>query len=291
MTALDVSEDLETSTVGEDADGASGADAPATVETQAARIARYPGWYHSIVKNAPVVGYTGPNGAGKTLIAVSDACFDMSLGRPVYSTVPISSPWGDSIPIKSLRQLLDVRDATILIDEVAAVFSSRTTGSLPDEVVMFLGSMRHQRVTFRWTAPAWARADILVREVTQVSVPVFPLGRRKIKGSFWPRPILIGAAACDVTGLAVDKSPEKVMFGSRRAWVPSMLPGWGRYDSEADVSRIGWVRQGGRCVDCGGVRKAESCDVERHETLGIDVRGAADFGKPKRTTTRRGAHV
>lgn len=242
---------------------------------------RWPRLYRSIVTNAPVVGYTGPNGAGKTLAAVSDACDDMRQGRPVFSTVAIDSPWGKSMPILSLRQLLDIRDATILVDEVASVFSSRATGTLPDEVVTFLQSMRHQGVTFRWTAPAWARADILVREVTQVSVPVFPLVRRRVPGEFWPQTVVMGAAAMDVTGLPVDKAPTKVVFGSRRIWVSSRMPGFGAYQTRADVSRIGWARQGGRCVDCGGAVRAEPCSVERHEHLGIDVRGAADFGRKK----------
>lgn len=256
-------------------------DATETATIPAPVPVRFPR-YRTIVRNCPVVGYTGPNGAGKTLLAVSDACDDMRRGRPVYSTVQINSPWGASLPLRSLRQMLDIRDATILVDEVATVLSSRSTGSLPDDVVTFLQSMRHQRVTFRWTAPAWARADILVREVTQVSVPVFYLGRRRVAGSFWPRPLLIGAAAMDVTGLPVDKSPEKVMRGSRRVFIPSHLPGYGFYDSEADVSRIGWQRQGGHCVDCGGARRPEPCNVERHELLGIDPRGAADYGRAPR---------
>lgn len=256
------------------------------VDTTPGQVRNFPRTYSSLVDGCPVVGYTGANGAGKTLVAVSDACRDLSLGRPVYSTVHIDSPWGSSQPIKSLRQLLDIHDATILIDEVATVFSSRSTGSLPDEVVTFLQSMRHQGVTFRWTAPAWARAELLVREVTQVSVGVFGVGKLKVKGSFWRRPILVAASAFDVTTLAVDKSPEKPMFGKKRLYVPKMLPGWGRYDSLADVSRIGWQLQGGKCVDCGGGRKAELCTVDRHELLGIDVHGAADYGRPKRAVGR-----
>lgn|GEM_PF-4373490 len=233
--------------------------------------------YRSIVRDAPVVAYTGANGAGKTLVAVSDACDDMVRGRRVISTVDIESPWGRSEPLRSLRQLLEIRDATVLIDEISAVFSSRATGHLPDDVVTFLQSMRHQKVTLRWTAPAFARADILVREVTQVCVPVFPVGRRRVPGSFWPRPLLIGASALDVTTLPVDKVPEKVVRGSRRLWVPTRLPGWAKYDTHADVSRIGWQRAGGRCLDCGGARPVEKCSVERHADMGIPLEGAADY--------------
>lgn len=242
------------------------ADTPA-VETRAP-VPRFPR-FRSIVKNAPIVGFTGVNGAGKTLVAVSEAMRDMSMGRTVVSTVPISCPWGESVPLLSLRQLLELRDCTVLIDEVSVIFSSRNTGGLPDEVSTFLQSMRHQAVTLRWTAPAWSRADIQLRQVTQVSVNVLPVGRRSVPGSFWPRPVMVGAAAFDCTSMPVDSTPEKVMRGSRRLWVPSRLPGWGSYDSEADVSRIGWAPQGRTCVDCGGSRRPEPCSPERHQKLGI----------------------
>jgi hypothetical protein len=248
-----------------------------------APVPRFPR-FRSIVKNAPIVGFTGVNGAGKTLVAVSEAMRDMSMGRPVVSTVPISCKWGESIPLLSLRQLLDLRDCTVLIDEVSVIFSSRNTGGLPDEVSTFLQSMRHQAVTLRWTAPAWSRADIQLRQVTQVSVNVMPVGRRSIPGSFWPRPVLVGAAAFDCTSMPVDSTPEKVMRGSRRVWIPSHLPGWGSYDSEADVSRIGWTPQGRTCVDCGGTRRPEPCSPERHQKLGI----SPIVEQPSRTTLTRG---
>lgn len=228
--------------------------------------------YRTIAAKAPVVGYTGPNGVGKTLLAVSDCIVDMRAGRPVFSTVPVSSPWGSSEPILSLRQLLEIRNATILIDEVSVVFSSRMTGSLPDEVSTFLQTMRHQGVTLRWTAPAWLRADIQLRECTQVSVAAFALGKYTPKGKFWPTPRLVGAAAFDMTTVKLDAIPEKVIRGSRRVYRPKHLPGWGAYDSEADVSRIGWVRQGRVCVDCGGAVRQEACSPERHTALGIGVR-------------------
>src|SRR3712207_430130 len=59
-----------------------------------------------IVAGVPIAGFTGINGAGKTLLAVHSAIHDIAGGREVYSTVPITSPWGNSIPLTSLRQLL-----------------------------------------------------------------------------------------------------------------------------------------------------------------------------------------
>jgi len=223
--------------------------------------------FRSLIEGAPVVGFTGANGAGKTLVAVSEACRVMAQGREVVSTVPIVSPWGNSSPLRSLRQLLDLRDVTVLIDEVSVVFSSRATGSLPPEVETFLQSMRHQGVTLYWTAPAWKRCDVVLRETTQVSVSVTPMMRYTRPGQFWPTPRLIAAGAMDCIGVGTDDAPVKVL--RRRMYRPSRLPGWGAYDSEAEVARIGWPRQSGVCVDCGGRTKPVYCDAARHEDLGL----------------------
>lgn len=227
---------------------------------------RPPRW-SGIVADAPVVGFTGPNGAGKTLVAVSEAILDLARGRAVVSTVPISSPWGSSTPLRSLRQLLDLEHTTVLIDEVSVVLSSRATGGLPPEVETFLQSMRHQDVTMRWTAPSWKRADVIVREVTQVAVNVHPLMRYTRPGAFWPTPRLVMCGAMDTTSVGTDADPERVM--RRRVFRPRALPGWGAYDSEHQVSRIGWPRQQAVCADCGGKTKVVYCSPDRHRDLGL----------------------
>lgn len=226
--------------------------------------------FRRIVAGAPIVGFTGVNGAGKSLLMHSENIADLAEGRRVISTTPIVSPWGNSEPLLSLRQLLELRDCTVAIDEVAAVFSSRGTQSLPDEVSTFLQSMRHQKVTLRWAAPAWARADKQLREVTQVCVNVLPMVKYRVPGEFWPKARFILAGALDCTTVGVDNVPEKVI--ARRIYLPKKLPAFGRYDHEADVSRIGWERRSGQCVDCGGTIPAERCTPDRHLALGIDLR-------------------
>lgn len=224
--------------------------------------------YRPLVDGAPVVGFTGVNGAGKTLVAVSEAIHDLRQGRRVISTVPIDWHGLRSEPLLSLRQLLELRDCTVLIDEVSVIFSSSASGTLPDDVVTFLQSMRHQRVTLRWTTPAWMNADVQLRRVTQVLVGCHPLMRYRVPGDFWPKPRIIMAGALDTVGIPVDATPERVV--GRRVWIPKRLPGWGAYDSEAEVSRIGWHRQERICVDCGGTKRPEPCSPDRHRRLGID---------------------
>lgn len=223
--------------------------------------------FRSLIKNCPVVGFTGANGAGKTLVAVSEAIQDLRVGRRVVSTVPINYRGLRSEPLLSYRQLLDLENCTLLVDEVSVVFSSRATGEMPQDVVTFLQTMRHQDVTLRWTAPSWKRADLLVREVTQAVVGVHGLARYTVKGEFWPKPRLVLCGMLETVSIATDDDPEKII--GRRIWAPKRLPGWGAYDSMADVERLGGHAQDRRCLDCGGTKRPEPCSPERHQKLGI----------------------
>lgn len=220
----------------------------------------------SLVAGIPIVGITGVNGAGKTLLAVNCAIADLARGRDVYSTVAISSPWGDSKPILSLRQLLTLRDVTILLDDVSVIFSSRSTSSLPPDVVALLQTLRHSGLTVIWTAPGWMRCDNLIREVTQAAVNVVPL-LRKHDGGFWPRPRLVLAGVMDTSAGKSDAVPTKVM--RRRIYRPTRMASFGAYDTLADTPLLGRHLQGGMCVDCGGTQARPSHSRERHESLGI----------------------
>jgi hypothetical protein len=214
----------------------------------------------------PVLGVTGLNGVGKTLIGVDRAIADMASGRPVYSTVPIHSPYGDSIPITSLRQLLTLHDCTAFFDEAAAVFSSHGSQSLPSEVEILLQTLRHRNVTVIWTAPSWMRVDKRLRESTQAVITIMPL----IKGSrkkLWSTPRVVMAGMLDCSSGKVDEVPTKVL--GRRLFIPRRVRAWGTYDTLADTPMIGGHRQGGPCPDCGGTRTSEKCSEERHGKLGL----------------------
>lgn len=220
-----------------------------------------------MIEGCPIVGFTGPNGAGKTLVAVTEAIADMRAGRTVVSTVQIDSEHGSSVPLTSLRQLLELEDCTVLLDEVAVVFSSRGSMGLAPEVEVWLQTLRHRNITVRWTAPGWMRADTMLRGVTQVLVTCHPMGKKRAAGVFWPRPLVILAAALDVHSIPQDATPEKIL--KRRVYVPQRLAGWGAYDTMADTPRVGHPRSGGNCPDCGGSRRAEPCTPDRHRLLGV----------------------
>lgn len=221
----------------------------------------------ALIDGCPIVGFTGPNGAGKTLVAVSEAIEDMKRGRRVVSTVQITSEFGESEPLRTFPQLLALEDCTVLLDEVSVIFSSRGSLALPAEVEVWLQTLRHRNVTVRWTAPGWMRADTMLRGVTQVLVSCQPLGKKRSPGQFWPRPLVILAAAMDVYSIPQDATPEKIL--KRRVYIPQRLGGWGAYDTMADTPRVGQPRTGGHCPDCGGTRAAAKCSTDRHRELGL----------------------
>lgn len=225
--------------------------------------------WRSPVAGAPVVGYTGANGAGKTLLAVSDAVMDLRAGRRVVSTVPIDCAVGRSEPLLTPRQLVELEDCTVLLDEIAAIFSNRSTNSVPAEVVTFLKTLRHRNVTLRWTAPAWLDCDVTIRRVTQVSVGVRPMLKRRVPGEFWPRTLVGAVGVLDTTDVKTDGTPETIL--RRRIYTLSRLPGFGAYNTHADTPQLGGVQQTGVCTDCGGTVAREKCSPARHQRLGLPV--------------------
>lgn len=220
-----------------------------------------------ILAGVPIAGVTGINGAGKTLWAVDAAIKAMKKGRPVYSTVPIDCAWGKSFPIVSLRQLVELHDCLVLLDEVSVIFSSRTSASLPNEVQVLLQTARHRKITIIWTAPAWQRCDVMLREVTQAVLSVSPLLRKGDGQTPWPTPRLTLAGLLDTSSGKTDATPTKVL---RRALArPVKMDSFGAYDTHADTPLLGLHLQTGVCMDCGGSMVRPKHDKARHELLGL----------------------
>ena len=223
-----------------------------------------------LIPGIPICGFTGGNGVGKTLLAVRECMFDLKAGRPVYSTLPITSPWGDSQPIRSYRMLADLHDCTVFLDEVSIIFrASSGTLPLPEDMIIFLHTLRHRGITVRWTAPGWLVAHIDLRRVTMAVVAAHGIGKVAWSDSFWPRPVIVGTAVLDTVGLKFDATPEDIK--RRRVYVPKRLMSWGAFDTHADTVPIGHQGLGGVCIDCGGVKPREKCSPERHTLLGLDV--------------------
>lgn len=222
-----------------------------------------------VAAGVPIVGLTGPNGNGKTLLAVNSCLADMAAGRPVYSTVQIDHPTiGRSIPLVSLRQMLELpKGSTVLLDDIASIFSARTTQAVPPELITMMHTVRHKDQRFIWTAPGWMRADVNVRLVTQAVVNVVSLVRTSVDGSPWPRTRWGAAALLDTTGGKPDAVPDRVM--RRRLVRLAGLASFGAYDTHAATPQIGGHVHAGTCPDCGGTRPRPKHSATLHDALGL----------------------
>jgi hypothetical protein len=232
-----------------------------------------------IAQGVPICGVTGRNGAGKTLLAVDIAITRMRAGRRVFSTVPIASKDGHrSEPILSLRQLLELENAMILLDDVSVIFSSRSSQSLPPEVVTFLQTVRHRRIDVLWTAPAWLRCDNILRSLTQGCIGVVPYFKKAVPGSPWKVPRVVLAGLMDTSVGKADAEPTKVL--KRAVYLPRRLSSWGAYDSHADTPLLGVHMHAGVCPDCGGSVTREKHSKTRHERMGLPWFDDSSVGGP-----------
>lgn len=122
-------------------------------------------------RSMPIRAYIGPNGSGKSLAAVRDLLASLDGGRTVYSTVPLyDAATGELHPgyrrFESWEQLMHAEHSDFFADEISGIASSRDHNNLHSEVINRLHQLRKIDVTFSWTAPAWRRADLSLREVT-----------------------------------------------------------------------------------------------------------------------------
>lgn len=116
----------------------------------------------------------GFNGSGKTLAMVEKYVMPaLDQGREVVANLRIgpARATGDewhpkARPLESWREVSALRDCVLFLDEITAVLPSRQSMSLPPELQRVLNQLRKRDVELVWTAPSWARADRILREVT-----------------------------------------------------------------------------------------------------------------------------
>lgn len=261
---------------------------PADRENARARMRR---------RSAPIRGYVGPNGSGKSLLAVYDLLPSLDNGRPVMSTVrlldfrnprPCDDPtctWPGHpdhaaahplwIPFVSYQQLLTVRDMDILMDEVTGVASSREFASMPTQVANLLVQLRRRNLSLSWTTPNWARADKIIREVTQevtVASPLISVTHKSKPGEppvIWKDRLAIAARSYDPADLDDEDARQKgnhhvPAHNHQILWRPGLLVN-NAYDTRDGVSSLGWANEAGMCIQCGGKRNVPKCDCTSHK--------------------------
>jgi hypothetical protein len=248
----------------------------------------------------PIHAYLGAgNGSGKTLAMIHDTIPSLEAGRPVLSTVrildyknprPCDDPtctWPGHpdhqaahplfIPFRSYDQLLAARDCDVLMDEIVGIASSRDYNSMPVQVANFLTQLRRRNIALRWTATNWARADVIIREVTNavtLSVPVYKIRRVSPPGepiSLWRDGVLFMWKTFDAA-LIDDfdaRGANNANFGIRNYQL-YFRPGayaMGAYDTLDSVSSVGWANLAGMCMVCGGKRTIPRCSCPDHGSI------------------------
>lgn len=244
-------------------------------------------------RSYPIHAYLGTgNGSGKSLLMVHDTIPSLDMGRPVLSTVRLLDfrnprqcedptctfpghpdhlaahpSW---IPFVDYAQLLEIRDADVLMDEVTGIASSREYQSMPVQVANFLVQLRRRNVALRWSSTNWARADKIIREVTSGATLVVPYISRTRKSAPGEPPILwrdrsLFVARTYDAALLDDFDARGADLGELRSritqayWRPGALAQTA-YDTLDPVLSLGWANEAGMCMVCGGKRAVPRCD-------------------------------
>lgn len=275
----------------------------------------YPG-ATALRRGAAISGFVGPNGGGKSYAMVASTIPSLRAGRRVLSTVRLLDgdnprPCDDqgcycdktdprrhaaAHPCFELwtewQQLLDAEHCDVLADEVTGVASSREYSSLPAPIANLLVQLRRRDVVLRWTAPNWKRADVIIRECTQmvtVCTGLYPV-LHTTEGSLTPDEL-------------ADSETARIVVDEERAWVENRLlklisydsalmddfeaqrrddlEVWTRqwiwrpkaeierwYDTYDQVTTIGSVSETGRCLRCGGTRRPQPCSCDDYVVPG-----------------------
>lgn len=185
-------------------------------------------------------------------------------------------------PLTDWQQVLDAKECDVLFDEVTGISSSRESMSLPAAVANLLVQLRRADVVLRWSAPAWSRADLIIRECSQ-AVTYCTGHLPKNSGDtdrLWRQRRLFKWVTYDATlfdDFTTGKRESLSPWVKDWHWGPKS-PAFGAYDTFDAVSSIGTVTEHGTCYRCGGSRRRPSCpghDSETPLSAGVRARGPA----------------
>lgn len=212
----------------------------------------------------PILAYVGSNGSGKTFAAVRDTviCADREPDRVILSSTPIDHP--AYVPLVSWDQIFTARDAEILLDEVSGIASARQYATLPAQLETRLQQLRKRNCRVRWTSPNYARADVILREVTKGVVACQGSLGRTPDGSAWRQHRLFRWYTYDASSFEqfsldmIDRRQLKRLSG-QFYWRKSDDPFAAMYDTMAEVTPMDHITIMGTCLECGGQKKRHAC--------------------------------
>jgi hypothetical protein len=220
---------------------------------------------------APIRAFVGLNGGGKTLAAVELCAMPaLAAGRPVVANFRIHHRLWQ--PLGSWRHIPELRNCVLIIDEVTAALPSRQSQSLPAELARVLNQLRKVDVEVAWTAPNWARADKMLREVTgsvTVCRGTFPdrwqrddEGKKldKVESAWRPNRLFRWTtfAGEDFDEFTFSAQAKLKAVARKRYWRPRHAA-HKMYDTLAAVELLDHLDFTGTCPNCDGARKRHIC--------------------------------
>lgn len=119
-----------------------------------------------------IEAFTGMPGQGKTYLMTRLAMKHMKKGKEVWANYPLEGAkrWSQ------VKDLFEIRDATILIDEAGLVAPSGFWKDIPFEVMAHWRQHRHKGVNVWYTAQDLRDIAVPLRRVTQFENKVSKLG-------------------------------------------------------------------------------------------------------------------
>lgn len=226
-------------------------------------------------RSYPIIGYVGPNGGGKSLAMVHDTLPSLQRGRRVLSTVRLldretGKPHPLYVPFTDFDQLLEARNCDVLMDEVVGIASSRESAKLPAPVQNILVQLRRRDVVLRWTAPNWARADKIIREVTQAVVECrgyFPGRPQAVDGStlrLWAPKRVFSFSLFDTMDFEewTAGKRDKLEPLSRQWFKGPGSDAFHSYDTMDAVSMVAYADADQQCSNCGHRRRVQYCGCD-----------------------------
>jgi hypothetical protein len=260
----------------------------------------------------PIHGYVGPNGGGKSAAMVWDTMPTLLSGRRVLSTVrlldfgnprpcegyetlggvevecsicsAVSDPTGEVYAhrqahplyerLSDWKQLIEAEKCDVLLDEVTGVASSRQSQSLPAPVANKLVQLRRADVVVRWSAPAWARADLIIRECSQAVTYCTGYWSKVVEDEdgerLWAQKRLAKWRTFDAALFEDFTSGKREQLSALQGqWVRLGATGaFDAYDTYDAVAVVGTVTDTGRCYQCGGARPNVKCSCPHEPDSG-----------------------
>ena len=267
----------------------------------------------SVRRSNAITAYVGPNGGGKSLALVLDTlptmrgirweCDNPSHvhtqrgqtegWRGILSTVALLelrdrvdeelatfSRWERPRhpryeAFRDFGQLLEAEHCDILMDEVVGIASSRESARMDPRIQNILVQLRRRDCVLRWTAPNWARADKILREVTQAVV--------ECRGYFAGSPLV---SSSDSSGAALWAPKRVFKFSTfdaidfeewtagKRDQTDPLNSHWFKgpgsdafraYDTLDAVSMVEQLSPDNICLHCGKRQREEYCKGHSHD--------------------------